>query len=161
MSDVRLFLSPGETALDWRPHEIRGYCSCLGIAAEIFRIILNITAFYYTLFEKNICERLLLILHEELCDSAGRERHNLQQLPKLIKIYFYNLASLTYFCKWSHPPAVKLMPKVISGHTKNVKLYINLAPSLFTMKSLLYLFKLVLEALSLSAWVKHQKVKLF
>ena len=29
------------------------------------------------------------------------------------------------------------------------------------MKSLLYLFKLVLEVLSLSAWVKHHKVKLF
>ena len=52
------------------------------------------------------------------------------------------------------------MSKVISDHTKNVKLYINLAPSFFTMKSLLYLFKLVLEVLSLPAWVKYQKVKL-
>ena len=52
------------------------------------------------------------------------------------------------------------MPKVISDHTKNVKLYINLAPSLFTMKLLLHLFTLVLEVISLSAWVKRQNVKL-
>ena len=92
---------------------------------------------------------------------AGKD--NFQQLPKLIKIHFYNLASLTYSYKESHPPAVKQLPKIISDHTKNVKLYIlyiDLAPSLFTIKSLLYSFKLVLEVLSFSAWVKHQKVKL-
>ena len=52
-------------------------------------------------------------------DSAGRERTRFQQLSKLIE--------LANSCEQSHPPADKCMPKAISDHTENIKVYINLA----------------------------------
>ena len=51
------------------------------------------------------------------------------------------------------------MPKVISAHIGNVKLYINLGPC--SLRNKLECKQLVLEVLSfhmLSTWVKHQIV---
>ena len=83
-----------------------------------------------------------MVIHHEQCivfiyDSAARERNNFQQLSKLIELKFHNLAShyLTFTSKVTHQRVITC-PKLFLN-TKNIKLYINLAPYLFIMKSLL------------------------
>ena len=72
------------------------------------------------------------------------------------KISFYNLTSFAYFFKEFRPPAVTYIPKVISDHTKNVKVHIILAPPVHHE----IVFECKLSFNMLSAWVRHQIVNI-
>ena len=61
----------------------------------------------------------------------GRESNNFQQLSKLIEVKFISTTGVgSLLLQVKLTTRRKCMAKVISDNTKNVKLYINLAPYL-------------------------------
>ena len=73
----------------------------------------------------------MVIHHEQssiiIYDSAGRERNNFQQLPKLIELKFISTTGPRYLTRASKVTQQQLS-KHLSKCLVNVKFYINLAP---------------------------------
>ena len=117
---------------------------------ELYKLYTLESISQYRVFQWIMC---IFIIY----DSGGRERTKLF-FPTIriswTTIYFNNLTPIVYSYKWSHPPADKYIPKVISDQYKNLKLYINLVPCSLWNQNCIFSFNM------LPAYIKHQIVNI-